>query len=344
MLQWFVAEGQSIKAFDRICEVQSDKATVEISSRYDGKVRCNSYSLPQVLPQLISSSTFDQVLKLCHAKNAIAKVGAPLMVIEVADDVAEAPGAHAGGDGHGAAATAPALPQEAATQMMNADGSILTTPAVRRLAREHQVDLSKVHGSGRDGRIMKDDVRLHVFDVINHFYLAYVLPSLLPIVAHMIIDFFQVLAAIEQSSTTVKSTVPPPTPAAPPRATVSMPQVQATSNSVHPIRGYTRTMIKTMTAQALVPHFGYCDEIVFDEVIKLRNAVKASAAASGVKFSYLPVVIKAVSLSLLRFPQLNAKMTQDMSSLEHYASHNIGAFTLCHRCAFYTVAFLFCLY
>jgi hypothetical protein len=84
-------------------------------------------------------------------------------------------------------------------------------------------------------------------------------------------------------------------------------------------------MIKTMTAQALVPHFGYCDEIVFDEVIKLRNAVKSSAAASGVNFSYLPVVIKAVSLSLLRFPQLNAKLTQDMGSLEHFASHNIGA-------------------
>jgi 2-oxoisovalerate dehydrogenase E2 component (dihydrolipoyl transacylase) len=85
-------------------------------------------------------------------------------------------------------------------------------------------------------------------------------------------------------------------------------------------------MIKTMTAQALVPHFGYCDEIVFDEVIKLRNAVKSSAAASGINFSYLPVVIKAVSLSLLRFPQLNAKMTQDMGSLEHFSSHNIGAY------------------
>jgi pyruvate/2-oxoglutarate dehydrogenase complex dihydrolipoamide acyltransferase (E2) component len=144
-----------------------------------------------------------------------------------------------------------------------------------------------------------------------------------------LIDFFQVIAAIEQRSSTAKPTAsastPSLSPSSPPRATVSIPQAHVTSNSVHPIRGYTRTMIKTMTAQALVPHFGYCDEIVFDEVIKLRSAVKSSAAASGINFSYLPVVIKAVSLSLLRFPQLNAKLTQDMGSLEHFASHNIGA-------------------
>ena len=70
------------------------------------------------------------------------------------------------------AATAPAAAPEAATQMLNADGSILTTPAVRRLAREHQVDLSKIHGSGRDGRIMKDDVRCLIFLIHRVFALA----------------------------------------------------------------------------------------------------------------------------------------------------------------------------
>ncbi len=39
LMKWFVKEGDVIKSFDRICEVQSDKATVEVTSRYTGKIR-----------------------------------------------------------------------------------------------------------------------------------------------------------------------------------------------------------------------------------------------------------------------------------------------------------------
>ena len=37
-MQWFVKEGDTVKQFDKLCEVQSDKATVEITSRYSGKI------------------------------------------------------------------------------------------------------------------------------------------------------------------------------------------------------------------------------------------------------------------------------------------------------------------
>lgn len=38
LMKWFIKEGDVVKSFDRLCEVQSDKATVEITSRYDGKI------------------------------------------------------------------------------------------------------------------------------------------------------------------------------------------------------------------------------------------------------------------------------------------------------------------
>ena len=38
LMKWFVKEGDQVKSFDRLCEVQSDKATVELTSRYDGEI------------------------------------------------------------------------------------------------------------------------------------------------------------------------------------------------------------------------------------------------------------------------------------------------------------------
>jgi 2-oxoisovalerate dehydrogenase E2 component (dihydrolipoyl transacylase) len=43
VLKWFIAPGQPIKQFDKVCEVQSDKANVEITSRYDGIVTVLHY-------------------------------------------------------------------------------------------------------------------------------------------------------------------------------------------------------------------------------------------------------------------------------------------------------------
>ncbi|KAJ1476172.1 single hybrid motif-containing protein, partial [Baffinella frigidus] len=54
VLQWFVSEGDHVDEFDRVCEVQSDKATVEISSRYRG-----------------------HIVKICHAVGGVARVGNP---------------------------------------------------------------------------------------------------------------------------------------------------------------------------------------------------------------------------------------------------------------------------
>lgn len=51
-------------------------------------------------------------------------------------------------------------------------------------------------------------------------------------------------------------------------------------------------MVKTMTAALKIPHFGYCDEVDLSRLVALRAELKSTAAARGVKLSYMPFFIK----------------------------------------------------
>ena len=156
-----VSTGRSVKpssavnSFDPLCEVQSDKASVEITSPYDGIVK-----------------------ELLVEEGQVAKVGQDLCTIEVAEDDAvavedpESPSepqqpppeieTPSPTQQHSAPLRRPHpldpnVPQEARTHSSTAD--VLATPSVRHYAREHGVDLGLVApGSGRDGRVEKRDV------------------------------------------------------------------------------------------------------------------------------------------------------------------------------------------
>ena len=136
LLKWFVKEGDSIKSFDRICEVQSDKATVEITSRYDGKVAA-----------------------IHHAEGSIVKVGSVLVDIHTAE-TAQVKLANLGETQTPLLGTATAEP---AVVPFSRDSRIAgdraqATPAVRKIAKENGIDLNQVAGSGPRGRILKEDV------------------------------------------------------------------------------------------------------------------------------------------------------------------------------------------
>jgi 2-oxoisovalerate dehydrogenase E2 component (dihydrolipoyl transacylase) len=77
-----------------------------------------------------------------------------------------------------------------------------------------------------------------------------------------------------------------------------------------PVRGLQRIMVKTMTQSwQQVPHFGLCDEVHMDALIAARDELRAAAAARGLaKLTFLPLLVKAASLALSSFPQLNAQL------------------------------------
>jgi len=128
--EWFVEPGQVVSQFDNICEVQSDKASVTITSRYDGKV-----------------------LKLHHSIDAIALVGKPLLDFDVEEEGDEGESSDSSSDSSSSSSS-----DDEAVKSDDAGKKVLTTPSVRRIAKENNVDLSKVIPTGKLGRIVKGDV------------------------------------------------------------------------------------------------------------------------------------------------------------------------------------------
>jgi 2-oxoisovalerate dehydrogenase E2 component (dihydrolipoyl transacylase) len=144
VIEWKVKEGDIIVEDQIIVDVSTDKAIVEIPSMYNGRVT-----------------------KLYYAEGDIAKVHRPLFALEVegSESTGDEKTATAETLVEVAAATSTDEVSESSEAMIasaSADLSfsskVLTTPAVRKMAREHELDLSSINGSGKQGRVLKEDV------------------------------------------------------------------------------------------------------------------------------------------------------------------------------------------
>ena len=273
--EWFVRVGDRVAQFDQICEVQSDKASVTITSRFDGVIK-----------------------KLHYAVDDIAQTGDPLVDIDVegeagnkvTDVVEEA------NDQAGAASSAASSPS------LSSSKKTLATPAVRRVASQYNVDLADVEGSGKDGRVMKEDVLRYV-EGGQQQQQQQKQPQR------------QQQQQQQQPATQPKKQELPPRP--PPRS----PMLKDTEKAFTP---FTKAMTKSMTAALQIPHFGYKDEIDMSRLVEIRPRLKELAAAHGVKISYVPFMVKAASLALTRYPNLNAQIDLKAEKIVLKAAHNIG--------------------
>ncbi|KAG0241378.1 2-oxoacid dehydrogenases acyltransferase-domain-containing protein [Mortierella sp. GBAus27b] len=294
VIQWFVKVGDKVEEFDRLCEVQSDKASVEITSRFTGTIATLKYKVGEM-----------------------AKVGSPLVEIETGDAEPAVEEAVVAPDATSASKPAPEdglrghsnVIQDmtaVAAMMDNAPGKaeklevptaehILTfaTPAVRRVAKENDVDISLIKGSGKGGRVMKEDVMT---------YLA---------------NGRQSTAAPKTTETlgSAKTVIP------------------KGEDKVLPLNMIQKAMFKQMTKSLSIPHFGFADEIVLDNAIAFRTALNDHVAKAPEKYnfkklSYMPVFIKALSVALEQYPIMNACLVDGddalTAKLKYRASHNIG--------------------
>jgi 2-oxoisovalerate dehydrogenase E2 component (dihydrolipoyl transacylase) len=90
------------------------------------------------------------------------------------------------------------------------------------------------------------------------------------------------------------------------------------------IRGLQRAMVKSMTASALIPQLGLGEEVSMDALWALRQELKPIVEEGGVRLTYLPFFIKAVSLALADFPLLNASVDDACENITYHDTHNIS--------------------
>lgn len=302
VIKWNVKELGTIQSFDPLCEVQSDKASVEITSPFDGVVK-----------------------EILVKEGEVAKVGQGLCVIEVDEELLDSGSAE---QMEPASSSAPApiisnskFVEDAASQAeqiseelsaprrphpMDPNYSlpstpnvnpenVLAKPSVRHYARQSKVDLSHLlSGSGRDGRIEKKDI-----------------------------DAF-----LSQQASSVSA-----------NCGSAAPQAQAEEDVIVELGRTRYGMWKAMTQSLEIPHFGYSTSLDLTSLHSLLptlnshipehfNSSKSSSlpinpsalypapslppvleSAQFTRLTYLPILLKTLAKAMMAWPVLRSSIT-----------------------------------
>ncbi len=277
IMQWHIKEGDLVSEDQVVVEVMTDKAIVEIPAKHPGKI-----------------------VKLHYQKGDIAAVHSKLFDQALQDDVQSAKtpshGSHMSSSPNQKASSDnidQAKQGENFTPPLDI-GKAIASPAVRRLARENNIDLANVKASGAKGRVLKADV-------LNSIENARVKRN----------EHRQ--NAVSTSNADAKSVTGSPN------------QEKSDNDRVEAIKGIRAAMAKQMVASvSTIPHFSVSDELCMDNLIRLREDLKQSFAKKDQKLSYMPFFVKALSLAMQSYPIVNSRLNDEATELTYLGAHNIG--------------------
>ncbi|GEA11090.1 dihydrolipoyllysine-residue acetyltransferase [Alteromonas sp. KUL49] len=280
IVKWNVEEGDEVLEDQSVVEVMTDKAVVEIPAKHSGVVK-----------------------KFYYQQGEIAKVHKPLFALSTMQGGSEE-NAKAQSDQNESSASNGIKPANTSAQNsvgtegdfeppIVIDGRVLASPAVRRIAREHNVDLAELTGTGKKGRVLKADV-LNALDGIQSQNIESKPEQ-------------RVIAANEAAETNTS--------------------IASASGKVRveKLRGVKAAMARQMVASvSTIPHFTVSDDVVMNNLIALRRQLKPMFEAKDTSLSFMPFFIKALSLALHEFPIINSQLNADATEISFFEDHNIG--------------------
>lgn len=288
IIKMHIKVGDKVTDEDIIMEVQNDKAVVEVPCPVNGTV-----------------------LEVLAKDGDVFRVGQTVAVIDAEGDIPEQEGGHeeeqgaqeadsAKGSADTASSPAASSPSDAkAGEAVPApDRDVLATPGVRKFARDNSVDISKVNGTGKSGKITREDVEA----------------------------FLNGGQSAAPASTSAAAEGAPAEKAAAPAAAASG-NVSLEEERV-PFKGIRKAIANAMVKSAYTaPHVTIMDEVDVTELVAFRTRMKPVAEKKGVKVTYLPFIVKALVAASRQFPALNATIDEEANEIVYKKYYNIGIAT-----------------
>ncbi len=290
--KWLKKVGDPIAKDEPIVEIITDKINIELPSPLAGTLG-----------------------RITVAEGLVAQVGDELGVILAAGESlgasSGAPSAAAPAPSHAASAPYTPAPSHAtastATATLPAPSSIdgmRLSPAVRKLVKEHGVEVAQIRGSGMGGRVTREDVLTHLDDR----KLAPGLPG--------------AMSAPAMSPAMAASTM-----AAAPRPLKAIPAASVAAAGsreevVQPLTTLRKKIAENMSkARHTAAHCSVTDEVDMTALVELRARLKEKVKADyGLNLTYMPFITKAVVRALKEYPVLNASITETEARFKKYYS------------------------
>ncbi|WP_422882812.1 pyruvate dehydrogenase complex dihydrolipoyllysine-residue acetyltransferase [Pantoea agglomerans] len=277
-----VKVGDKVDAEQSLIVVEGDKASMEVPAPFAGTVK----ELKVATGDKVSTGSLIMVFEVEGAAPA-----APSAPAAAKQEAAPAPAAKSEAK---AAAPAPAK-AESKGEFAENDAYVHATPVIRRLAREFGVNLAKVKGTGRKGRILKEDVQTYVKEAVKRAEAAPAaasgggLPGMLPWPK---VDFSK-FGEIEE---------------------VELGRIQKISGA-----NLSRNWV-------MIPHVTHFDKTDITDLEAFRKQQNAEAEKRKLDVKYTPVVfiMKAVAAALEQMPRFNSSLSEDAQKLTLKKYINIG--------------------
>lgn len=274
-----VKVGDKVEAEQSLIVVEGDKASMEVPAPFAGTVK----ELKVATGDKVSTGSLIMVFEVEGA----APAAAPAAKKEAAPAPAAAESKPA--------ASAPAAKADSKGEFAENDAYVHATPVIRRLAREFGVNLAKVKGTGRKGRILKEDVQAYVKDAVKRAEAAPAaasgggLPGMLPWPK---VDFSK-FGEVEE---------------------VELGRIQKISGA-----NLSRNWV-------MIPHVTHFDKTDITDLEAFRKQQNAEAEKRKLDVKYTPVVfiMKAVAAALEQMPRFNSSLSEDAQKLTLKKYINIG--------------------